>query len=240
MRNLVSTFILALAFALIHQGCIDCVQGEGEQVSESRAVVDFEVLRLDCSADVEIRENLISEKNSVEVFAQENLLPYIKTTSEGKKLTIDVEGCISHTEPIRVVVYTNGLDKIIHNGSGSLSTQNALRGDELDVVHDGSGEMTLQFKGKELSVSQNGSGDLVLSGSVQSFELDADGSGDSDASLLKAEVVDVSNDGSGNVSVNVEHELSINLSGSGDVRYKGDPQQLKQENDGSGSIVRLN
>jgi hypothetical protein len=142
------TFFISCLFSL--QSCGDCVQGEGEAITESRAILDFEVLKLDCSANVEIRENIVSEKNRVEVVAPENLLPYIKTNIEGKKLTIDIEGCVISTTSITVKVYTNGMQKLINDGSGNVTCQNSLKGDQLMVVNGGSGDIDVQFRGKEI------------------------------------------------------------------------------------------
>jgi hypothetical protein len=233
-------FILSLSIIFSLESCADCIQGEGASIKESRAIVDFEVLKLDCSVNVEIRENLVSEKNRVEVEAPENLLPYIKSISEGKKLTISIEGCVNSISPLTVRVYTNGMQKLINNGSGNVLCLNALKGDQLVLVNNGSGDMTIQFKGKEVEIENDGSGDVEISGGSGELEIESNGSGNVTASEFKADKASIDNSGSGNVVVSVKSALSINLSGSGDVRYRGNPQQLEQSNDGSGSIVKLN
>lgn len=239
-KNTILAFSLSIVCLFSLQSCVDCIQGEGEPVTESRAILDFEVLKLDCSANIEIRENLVSEKNKVEVIAPENLLPYIKSNIEGKKLSIDIEGCVSSTTPIIVKVYTNGMQKIISNGSGDISCKNTLKSERLMVSSNGSGNVEVQFRGKEIEVESDGSGDVVISGGANKLDIDSGGSGNVTASEFKANEASIDNGGSGNVVVSVKSGLTINLTGSGDVRYKGNPQQLEQSNDGSGSIVKLN
>ena len=47
--------------------CFNGIEGTGDAISEKRAMMDFDELVLDCSADVNIHQNLIKVNNNVEV-----------------------------------------------------------------------------------------------------------------------------------------------------------------------------
>ena len=60
-------------------------KGTGPMKTETRSARDFHAVELDLSGDVELR---IAEQYSVEVQAQENLLPLLKTEVDNGRLRI--------------------------------------------------------------------------------------------------------------------------------------------------------
>jgi len=220
--------------------CFNGIEGTGDAISEKRAMSDFDELVLDCSADVHIRQNLIKDNNNLEVVAQENLLPYIQTNVENGVLTITVAESIISTGKLEVHVNTNGLIRIASDGSGDISSKNTLRFEDLVIDHDGSGDIDLNLRGEELELTHDGSGDVRLEGGVEELDIDADGSGDVEAFDLSAKIVEVENDGSGDVNIHVKESLEVTNDGSGDVNYIGNPKEIEQINNGSGSIKNMN
>jgi hypothetical protein len=238
MTGRITPFIL-LAFSFFLNSCIDCVNGEGSPVDEERATNAFESFHLDCSADVVIHQIGLEDHAHVVVHAQENLLPFIITHVEGDKLVIDIEGCINATEEIEIEVFAPPLSKISNDGSGDINSSETLHSEELEISNDGSGDIEVDFNGSELSIDNDGSGDFEIAGVVDNLEIRNDGSGDIDTKDLEANEVEVVSHGSGSISVHVKDDLDIKLSGSGDVSYEGDPQNIKQQNTGSGEVKHL-
>lgn len=230
----------AVLFLVTLSSCMNMIRGVGEATSEKRAMSDFDELVLDCSVDVNIRHNLIKDNNNLEVVAQENLLPYIKTTVENGVLTITITESIMSTGKMEVNVNTNGLTRIDSDGSGDISSENMLRFEDLLIDHDGSGDIDLQLRGEELDIKHDGSGDIRLKGGVEKLDINADGSGDIEAFDMSAQTVKVDNDGSGDVKIHAKESLDVTNDGSGDVKYKGNPKEIKQKNKGSGSIKNVN
>jgi hypothetical protein len=231
-RLLIASLLSILALS----SCWNGIEGVGTSTSEKRALTEFDEIVLDCSADVNIRQNLVKGKSSLEVVAQENLLPYILTRVEKGVLTITIEESIMSTGKLEVNVTTNGLTKISADGSGDLESENVLRFEDLRIDHDGSGDVTLNLKGEDLDLHHDGSGDVNLEGSVDELDITSDGSGDINAFDLSTKIADVSNDGSGDVNIHVKESLEVTNDGSGDVNYKGNPSEIKQNNNGSGAI----
>lgn len=229
-----------LSLTVVFFSCNNCIEGVGDSIEEKRILTDFEELVLNCSADVTIRQNILSEKNSVIVLAQENLIPHLKTTVQSGRLTIDVDGCVNPTTDFVVEVFTNGLSSINVNGSGDVSSTNPLKGESLEINVDGSGDVNLKIKVDELGVFIDGSGDVTLDGDATDCEINSDGSGDFNGFGMKVNNAEIQTDGSGNVNIHVKESLEVNLSGSGNVSYKGGPQEIQQSNSGSGNIKSVN
>jgi len=193
-------------------------------------------LELYCSADVVIYNDLLSDKNSVIVHAQENIMPYIITKNEGDRLILDMEGCTVNAEAIKIEVYSNGFHKILHDGSGDISNVGVISSDNFIIKHDGSGNIDLNIECASLDLNQDGSGEISLTGMADEMEIDLDGSGDIEAFDFPVSEADIRSDGSGEIQVTVNESIDIKLDGSGDIEYKGNPQEIKQNNDGSGDI----
>ena len=64
------------------------------------------------------------------------------------------------------------------------------------------------------------------------------GSGDLRLFDLRAREVHVSIAGSGDAKVNASERLDATVAGSGDVRYRGNPKEVAQSVNGSGSVER--
>ncbi len=229
-------FVFIALCALLLQSCKDCVTGSGDSVEEERIVTEFSTIDLQCSADVIIKDRILSDKNMVVVKAQANILPMIVTRVIGNKLVIDMEGCIMNSNAIEVYVYVNEISEVNLGGSGNIRSENALRGDVMEINLGGSGKIDLKLKTNVAEVSLNGSGNIKLDGNVNKALFEINGSGDIDAASLMCQKVSVSNNGSGDVSVNASLEIDLNLNGSGDIRYSGRAEIIKKNDNGSGEI----
>ncbi len=233
--NIALFFILPLLFI----SCADCIDGTGTNLEERRSVEEYDVLYIDCELNVLVRQAGLTDQNKILVKAQENLLPFIKTDVNGDRLTVELSECIRPTEEIQVEIITNGIVKLVHSGSGSVETLGALKADDFKIVSEGSGDLSCKIKTSDLEVDASGSGNIMLSGDANDLEIDLDGSGDVNSLSLKANTVDASNDGSGTLSIYAKDEMSLSLSGSGDIRHSGSPQNSTISNNGSGSVVLI-
>ncbi|MDZ4823808.1 MAG: head GIN domain-containing protein [Flavobacteriales bacterium] len=230
-------YFLLLLFALSFWGCgIDCLKGIGTAVEEERSVGEFSAIRLSSSFNVVIRDRVLSDRNKLVVSAQKNLAEKITTQVKGGVLVIDGEGCFTASEPIEVFVYVNEVSKITSDGSGNISSDNAIRGDNLEIISDGSGEIRLRLKVNKTEVYHNGSGNVSIQGQTNALLIKADGSGDTNCKALSANDAEATNNGSGDVSVFATEDMALKLRGSGGITYNGNPKKFTQDDDGSGEI----
>jgi hypothetical protein len=59
------------------------------------------------------------------------------------------------------------------------------------------------------------------------------------AANLETNSCEVKITGSGDVEINVKDELNANITGSGNVRYKGNPGKVNSHSAGSGNVKKL-
>lgn len=143
----------------------------------------------------------------------------------------------------RVTAYVTyqQVDEVTSSGSGNLTCRSALTGDRVKVRNSGSGNMSVaEITADELEISNSGSGNLDLAGRVKHQDIRVSGSGNVRAFDLKSEQADVSISGSSNVDLHVTEALEARISGSGDVRYRGQPKMERLRVSGSGEIRSAN
>ena len=87
-----------------------------------------------------------------------------------------------------------------------------------------------------IDVSVGGSGDVSLTGHTKDFTCSTSGSGDINCGGLESENATVKIIGSGNAHVFASVHLSVDIVGSGDVYYRGNPASPEIHTAGSGSV----
>ena len=190
------------------------IMGSGNMVSETRPVRGFSSIELASSAEVSIS---IGERESVVVKTDDNILPYIRTNVRGSTLVIDTKPGISlNTDRIQVIVTMKSLQEASLTGSGSITA-------------DGLNEKDVKF-------NLPGSGDITATGTAQMVTIQLNGSGNIQCGDLQVKSADVTIKGSGNVTVNASESLVARIPGSGNINYRGNPSNVKQNVTGSGNI----
>lgn len=124
-------------------------------------------------------------------------------------------------------------------GSGNL----ALRGSagSCEITISGSGDVTARSLecATATEVAVHGSGDAVLQGRTKTCSFEVHGSGDVTANDYACESADVEINGSGSVDLAQVADIAIEIRGSGDVSYRGEPKLRRLNVHGSGGVRQL-
>ncbi len=207
-----------LCFGLLNFGSCNsnAVRGSGNAKTESRAVASFSKIDLTGAPDVEVT---VGPATSVELTADDNLLPMIETTVSGETLKIGSKGSYSTSLGVKVKITVPSLDALAISGSGNVHVKGLKTG--------------------EMEVKIAGSGNITLTGGVDRLRVHILGSGDVRATDLAAKDVQVSVTGSGDAAVRASEQLDARVTGSGSVRFAGNPPQVQKHVTGSGDIGPL-
>lgn len=212
------------------------VKGEGPVKTETRNVSDFHAIETSIAGDVEVS---MADHFSVEVQAQENLLPILKTEVEDGALKIYFSENVSHHEGLKIRVSAPAFDRFSLGGSGTIRAMTPIRADNMKLEIAGSGDIYIsQGEFGSAAASIAGSGGIELGGKANSLKSEIAGSGDIKARQLTANELDVSISGSGSVTCDVAQTLKASIAGSGDVYYSGQPV-VETNVSGSGSVKQL-
>ena len=227
---------LALVPALLPTPSAAATQGSGTSASEARTVAEFQAIGLSGQVDLVVRQGV---QTSVQVQADDNLLPLLETVVEGNTLQVRwKKGQSLYTRAkVLVTVVTPKLTRLSVAGSGDVQLE-AFSTPALQLSLSGSGNARLEtLTTDDLGIRISGSGDVSGKGTAGKLKVSIAGSGDVRLADLRADDVTVAIAGSGDAAVNAQKTLQVNIAGSGDVTYTG-TAQVKSSVAGSGSVTR--
>ena len=116
-----------------------------------------------------------------------------------------------------------------------MSAFNSFSAEGLALNLDGSGDISAEgLEVRRLELGLSGSGDVRLAGRADTLMVGLAGSGDVDTRGLRAQQVEIGLAGSGDVDVCALGSLALNVAGSGDVTYYGEPSLPELNLTGSG------
>ncbi|MBL7972215.1 MAG: DUF2807 domain-containing protein [Prolixibacteraceae bacterium] len=233
--------LLVALFALFAgtTSCLDDVfiEGNGIRKSEFRNDEGFDEVALSSDFRVTV---VPGSEYSVEVTAESNLLPYIETRVNGRKLKITTHGVRSLRQnyPIEVHIITPVLSGLALSGSGIIETGSFLS-DDFEITVSGSGDIDTQVSADKIKANISGSGTVHIEGDALETNFVISGSGKIKTYNLEQNYCLATISGSGDMFVNVSQSIDANISGSGHVFYVNHPM-IRSSISGSGSVINKN
>lgn len=237
MKSIVYAICLC-SLILSFQSCITKpVRGNGTVGKNKVEISDYSKLYLSGNPTI-IYEQKENEAPYLDVEIDENLYPLLNIENEDGVLDIWTN---ENIRPTKYNIYTNSKSLESFKGSGSVKIhfKDTLRTPNLKISLSGSGNVLGDYIDcGALSTSVSGSANIKLAGSASEIDSHISGSGKVDALGMPAKKVKCSVSGSGHFFVDVEEQLQVRISGSGNVRYKGNPN-IDRSVSGSGKIIPI-
>ena len=249
--NIVAT-VFIIGFCTV---CLSCavfpVRGDGQLISTEMTVSQFEKISIASGAEVRF---YASQAYRVVVTADSNLYDYVDIFTRNKELNIRTKnGHYSFTR-FQVDVYCPALSGVSVSGSGSFAAMDRITTSSFESVITGSGTIEGTIESGEFSARISGSGKIkndvtcdsltarisgagaiTISGIGRDSNVRISGSGDFNGIDYKTNNVSAQISGSGNMNIWVLEYLRANISGSGSVRYRGNPR-IDFSGSGSGRL----
>lgn len=232
-------FALGLCLLLISSSCQDPkIKGSGNVITQERPIANFNQIELRAVGDVFVQKG---STTNVQVVTDDNIQEYININTVGNTLVISAEDNINlKPSSLDIYVITPNIDKLVLSGSGTISTEGVLTASALSTELSGSGKITAAAQISGLTdVLLSGSGSVVLSGATKNLTANLTGSGNIKALSYPCQNANILLTGSGNIEVAATDSLTGSLSGSGDVRYAGEPSVKNVTITGSGQLVKV-
>lgn len=214
-------------------------RGSGNVVSTTREVQGFQAVEVDYPAQVWIRQG---STESVQIEAEDNLLPNLKTQVRNGRLEIFYrrEGGkhVNPTKPVKITITIKDLTDVDFTSAGEVIIEK-LKTDRLDVSLSGAGNLELEdIQTKSLHVDLSGAGSGTASGTADDLEVVISGFGDFKAGDLHSKDASVNISGAGGATLWVDDELTAEVSGAGSVSYYGSAS-VNREISGVGGVRHL-
>ena len=224
----INVFFLILCFLLS--------AAESIAQKQKRQVGNFDKISLGIAADLYLTQGSLT---SLELEGDTDDLEDIVTEVKNDELLIRYKNDRSwRFGRDRVTIYLTMQDiaSVSLGGSGKIIGENSIEADNLSLSVSGSGRIELKIEADDLEQKISGSGSISISGEADRAEISISGSGNLEALDLEVDDCVVRISGSGRCKISVGDSLEANISGSGSVYYKGDPDRLISNVSGSGKV----
>lgn len=227
-------FILVL-MAAISLGSCASVTGNGNIREEKRDLSNIYEVKTSGSIDLEIHNG---DQYSLVVENDENLLKYVITEIDNGVLNVHYkDGYAVMNDHAKVILTAPTLEKLVSSGSADISSKGVIKNSkQIEINTSGSGDIYAEVDAPSIKVSGSGSGNVTLSGRTKDFDCKMSGSGDVKCGNLQSENAVIHVSGSSDVHVFASVSLKVNVTGSGDVYYSGNPSSPEIHITGSGTV----
>ena len=213
------------------------MEGTGETITQEIPVAMLNAIEVEGSMDVTV---LRGDTQKVEVTAQPELIDLIRTKVDNGVWKIGTMKGYSSDREFTVRITVPALNTVILEGSGDVTTEGVYNTGKTHLANRGSGQIRIDtLRESLLEVLSEGSGDIVIgSGECREMNVRLTGSGGLRAGDLCATHAKAELSGSGTMVIDVLDTLTANLTGSGDLRYRGAPVVISNAV-GSGSLIAM-
>ena len=211
MMNRITIVLIAAVTAIA--GCSRLgIKGDGVITTTNRPISDFSEL----AAAGAYKIKWSSGKPALTISTDQNLLPLIKTSVNGKTLQIDCEGNLAPTQGITINISSASLSDVQLAGAIHLTAS--------------------KLSGPDLKVESAGASSITADGSVTNLKANFAGASKLNAKSLQTQTATVSLVGASHADVNVTETLKASIAGAGALTYSGDPKSVEKNISGAGSI----
>jgi len=214
MKRFAISVTLALILPVLLSSCIHGVRGSGVRKTEQRDLPVFSAIETSGAFDVDVN---CQKPASVEIEADDNILPLVQTDVRGGVLYVSTTKSYSSSGGIKLRITVPDLASVKSTGAGKFNISGV--------------------KNDKFEIRSTGAATVVASGQSKSVKISSTGAGKIDAHELRASDADVSVTGAAAVDVYATDELDVNVSGAGRVTYSGNPKVNKKVS-GAGQVIK--
>lgn len=212
------------------------IRGNGDVVTAERMISeDFDIIKVSRGLDVYLTQ---SNDVGIEVEADENLHDIIITEVKGNTLHIYADENISYSRMQKVMVNFKNVSKISATSGSDVYSTNTIKADNLELSTTSGSDMELTIDVDLLECSATSGSDLRLYGSSNKMYAKATSGSDIKAADLKTKFCDASATSGADITVYTSEEISARASSGGDIKYYGNPENVRIEDGVSGSVKK--
>lgn len=266
MKKRNNLFVFLAASLLVIGSCASkkaTERGKNVVTKEFR-ISDYSKIELVAGGKLEFDYEQKRSSPYLSVTTDRDIFEKMEIRVSGDKLIIRPKEQNARLSPtvFKVTGNSRRLKKVSLTGGGTFYVNSNLSTDDLELNITGSGVMRLDQKvsaedvetkiagsgaihfgnlrAKEIESSIAGSGFVKLSGEVREGSFKIAGSGIIEAFDCPCRSAETQIGGSGQIEVTATRSLDARISGSGTIRYKGNPADISRSTSGSGNIRKVN
>ncbi len=239
MKKLLFVAIVAVAASSCNYMWGKKVKGNGTKKSAERSVSTFKNVDVSGAIELYVAQG---ETRPVKIETDENLLQYIDVDQEGDRIIIKSrEGFnLRPSKKIKVYVTSPVYNNIDVSGASNITgVAKIVNTENLRLDVSGAGDINMEVNAPAINADISGAGAVNLKGETKTFELTLTGAGKAHCYDLLSETTKVDISGAGDADVFASVKLDAQVSGAGNVTYKGGATNVTQQVSGAGSVKKV-
>jgi hypothetical protein len=237
MKKIFTAFLLMGTAIITNAQEHKTIEPSGNIITKDVSVQPFDAIRAEGLYELVL---LQSDKESVKIEADDNLMYLFSVSNDGNTLVIDMPKLKDQNldfknkkeeKSIRLKVYVSfkKLNSLDVGVIGNVSSKTPIKLDALEIDCKNVGNINLQLSVNTLTVHNKGVGNVTLSGNATKAEVTNAGVGQFEGEELVVQTMNINNSGVGHANVNVIKDLTIKDSFLGKVSNKGSAKTHSKE-----------
>jgi hypothetical protein len=229
-------FVLASVLLVSCRFSFRTEKGSGVIERKEKSLGSFSKLEVSGNFLVKV---IPSAQHRLIVETDDNLHSFIKVEESDDRLKVSIKNNVNirPSQRTKLFVYMEEVNKIELAGACELESEGLLKHeDKMDITMAGSSKAVIEADAPNIYVSMAGSGKVKAKGKTRNLKVKIAGSGDFSGSELLSESTDISIAGSGDAVVFSSVDLKVSIAGAGNVRYAGNPANVKKSIAGAGAV----
>lgn len=227
--------LVVVAFAVGRFVDSNTIDGEGPVTEKDIEVSGFDQIRISGGWDAHLSTG---EGYGLTVNVQENLQDHVKVSIEGNTLSIGVDGNVSTSEKMEVIISAPEISAIDLSGASELRTNTRLQSSSLELECSGASELYVEVECDQIDLDLSGASEAYLEGSVDKLTVDASGAAKFYGVSCEASAAVIGASGASYAETNVSTSLKANASGASKIKYTGDATDISRSASGASSVSR--
>lgn len=204
-------------------GCSSNSVGTGRTVEETRTLSPFSTVVISGPMTVFLHSAAV---HKVVVTTDDNVLSHIITKVSNDSLVVGVDIAAPLFSTMTLHIYSPNITSLESSGTGSVSVPDSLVGNIITIVNRATADFWIhRVTASHVDAAVHSLGDVFFDESrTPTLGLLMTGQGSFHAYTLKTDTTTVNIAGSGNAELFVNHLLKGTHSGSGQIKYLGNPE----------------
>lgn len=201
------------------------------KVDSFHTITNNSLVNIEISNEVPKDEvHLISTKENLEKIKYEIVDGELIFSQKSKSLSL------KNNTQIIAKINSENISKFKISGAGYIKSLIIQKSESIETEIQGAGNLELMINNNSISNKIEGFGNISLKGRTNISKTEIEGAGNLDAFELETNITTVSIEGVGNANVNASEKIDANISGVGNLTYKGNPKEIIKSKSGLGSI----
>jgi hypothetical protein len=205
-------------------------------LKQNRNFSNFDGISLQTMGNLYITQG---DSTSIVIETDNDIFPFITTFINGTTLYIGKNDNIMPTK-LNIYITISNIKSIILEGSGNIYADKIIKNEGMIVILNGTGNIKLDsIYVNFIKFIVEGTGELLVKGVGKTAGASIHGSGNLKIMEFSINTLNATIEGSGNIYTCPLDVMSARIDGSGSIYYKGTPNKINKEINGTGKVVQL-